>query len=121
MLESSPLRFVLYFLVGGAVVSLVSLLTGLGRPHLAAFVGLIPSTTLLTFMFTYWEGGAAGTVSYARGMLYFTPAWMLYVGAIILLLPRLGLLKTLAIGVAVFFAAALVTNVFLRSLGVRIQ
>lgn len=114
MAESGPLRFVLYFLVGGTLISMISLLSSLGKPQLAAFLGIIPSTTLLTFVFTYWESGSSGTISYARSMILFTPAWLLYVGCVILLLPKLGLYKTLAAGVAIFFAASLLTNFFLK-------
>jgi uncharacterized membrane protein (GlpM family) len=120
MLEAIPgLRFFLYFLVGGTVVTLISFLASIGKPQLAAFIGLIPSNTILTFIFTHREGGAKTTTEYARTMMWFTPAWLLYVATVMWLLPKQGLYRSLGAGLAVFFAASFLTSLLRQWMIVR--
>lgn len=104
------LRFILYFFLGGSIVSLVAYLSGTGRGLLAAFIATLPSTTILTFLLTYVEGGQQGLISYARGMMLFTPAWLAYVAVLLLTVKRLGIGWALALGLAAFLVLALLTR-----------
>src|SRR5207249_1940339 len=58
------MRYLLYFLIGGAVVSLTTWFVSLGRSWVAAFVSTFPALTVLTFILIYWNGGVAETVPY---------------------------------------------------------
>jgi hypothetical protein len=42
-------------------------------------------------------------------MAYLLPAWMLYIGAVIYLMPRLGLWPPLVIGIILYTAASYLT------------
>ena len=120
MLETGAgLKFLVYFLLGGTVVTTIAFLSTLGKPQLAAFVCLIPSNTLLTFMFSHWEGGENVAASYAKSLMSYTPAWLLYIGAVAWLLPRLGLYKTLGIGLVTYFVASFLTSTFLNWMNTR--
>jgi hypothetical protein len=72
-------RYVLYFLLGGSIVSFSTYLGSQGKSFLAAMAS--------TF---YASGGGATTVDYAKNLLWFVPPWTVYVVAMIMGIPRLG-------------------------------
>jgi hypothetical protein len=97
----------LYFVIGGLSVAISVYYGSRGQGLLAAFISLFPGVTVITFCSIYFSAGAAGVVSYARGMLILLPPWILYVVGIILLTPRLGLAPTLVASVAIYAGTAL--------------
>lgn len=97
----------LYFLLGGAVITLVTYFGSQGKGLLAAFVACFPSVTIVTLCTIYLNGGAGAAVSYFRGMLLLIPAWLLYTVAIVFLLPRLGLVPSLLVGVFLYATSSL--------------
>jgi uncharacterized membrane protein (GlpM family) len=99
----------LYFVVGGAIVVLVSHFGSQGRGLLAAFVAFIPSITVVTLCTIYFNGGASAATSYVKGMLLLLPAWSLYALLLFYLLPRLGLAPSLLISISVYLIAAFLT------------
>lgn len=99
----------LYFLLGGTIVAIVSYFGSQGKGLLAAFIANLPTITIITLCSIYLSSGASAGVSYFKGMLILLPAWLLYAIAIIFLLPRLGLVPSLAIALASYLAAAFVT------------
>lgn len=99
----------LYFLIGGTIVALVTYFGSSGKGLLAAFVAFFPSVTIVTLVSIYLTGGTNATVSYFRGMLLLLPAWTLYAFAMIFMLPRWGLVPSVFAGVFLYMAAALVT------------
>lgn len=105
----SQLTLALYFVIGGLVVALTTYFGSQAKGLIAAFVAFLPSVTLLTISTIYLHGGQQAASSYLRSMIVLTPAWVLYVIATLLLLPRLGLIPALAIGVAVYIGASLLT------------
>lgn len=83
-------KLIFYFLLGGLIVSLVTYLASLGKGLFSAFIATLPIITILTFVFTYLEGGKEVTLSYAKGLITFTPAWLSYVIFVILFYPNWG-------------------------------
>jgi hypothetical protein len=100
---------IVYFVIGGLVVSVVTYFGGQGKSQLAVFIAFLPCTTLITLCTIYFAGGTGAAVSYAKNMLVLLPAWVLYVVGVIFLLPRLGWVVSILVSVAAYLAAAFVT------------
>ncbi|MBI4287799.1 MAG: DUF3147 domain-containing protein [Chloroflexi bacterium] len=111
-------RLIIYFVLGGAIIASTTYFASVGRGFAAAFVYTVPSTTLLTFIFTYLEAGNAGIIGYAKALLYFLPAWVIYILTVLLTLERIGVVKSLALGLIVFLVLALVTRIVVRNWGI---
>ncbi len=98
-----------YFVLGGTIVTLVTYFGSQGKGLLAAFVALFPSITVVTLFTIYMSSGVSETTSYFRSMLLLLPAWLLYVIPVILLLPRLGPVPSVLIGMSLYVTVALIT------------
>jgi uncharacterized membrane protein (GlpM family) len=98
---------VLYFVIGGLTVVLTTYLGSRGQGLLAAFAGVFPGVTVITFCAIYFQSGTPAVASYARGMLILLPPWILYVLGVIFLVPRLGLAVGLPVSVALYVIPAL--------------
>jgi uncharacterized membrane protein (GlpM family) len=96
----------LYFVIGGAVVTLTTWFGSMGRSWLAAFVSTFPALTVITFILIYLNGGIIETVPYAKNLLYFVVPWVAYVGLFILTVDRLGFWIALICSVAAFVGVA---------------
>lgn len=101
-LAGSDLRLVLYFILGGSVTAITAYLAGLGRGTLSAFIATLPLLTVLSFLLIYVEGGEDTVQEYARGLLIFTPPWLAYVVTVMLATERLGIFKSLGLGILVY-------------------
>jgi uncharacterized membrane protein (GlpM family) len=101
-LAGSDLRFVLYFLLGGFITVLTAYLAGLGKGTLSAFIATLPLLTVLSFLLIYAEGGKDTVEEYAQGLLIFTPPGIAYVATVMLATERLGIFRSLGIGVLVY-------------------
>ena len=104
------MKYALYFIIGGTVVSLTTYLGSLGRSWLAAFITTFPALTGLTFVLMYLNTGVEPTVPYARNLLYFVIPWLAYVGFYIVTIDRLGFWLTLTIAVALFIGVSALTR-----------
>jgi len=99
----------LYFLLGGTLVTLVSYFGAQGRGILAAFIALLPTITVITLCTIYLGSGVDAATSYFKGLLILIPvSWLPYVIAVIYLLPRLGLVPALSIGISLYLAGGFV-------------
>jgi hypothetical protein len=107
------MKYALYFIIGGTVVSVSTWAGSLGRSWLAAFVSTFPALTVLTFILIYENGGVALTVPYAKNLFYFVVPWVAYVGFFILTVDRVGFWPALTGAVALFVGTAAVTKVIL--------
>ncbi len=96
------MKYALYFIIGGTVVSLTTYLGSLGRSWLAAFVTTFPALTGITFILMYLNVGVEPTVPYARNLLYFVVPWLAYVGFYLLTIDRLGFWLALTGAIALF-------------------
>jgi uncharacterized membrane protein (GlpM family) len=92
----------LYFIIGGLTVAITAYYGSRGQSLLAAFIGIFPGITVITFIAIYYSSGVAAVSSYARGMLILLPPWILYVLGVYFLTPRLGITLALIASVAVF-------------------
>jgi hypothetical protein len=84
------IKFAVYFLLGGAIVSLSTYLGSQGRSFLAAFASTFPAITGATFVLIYLNSGDDAIVGYARNLLWFVPPWIVYVVFMIAGVPRFG-------------------------------
>src|SRR3989442_7213021 len=100
------MKYALYFIIGGTVVSLTTYLGSLGRSWLAAFITTFPALTGLTLILMYLNVGVEPTVPYARNLLYFVVPWLAYVGFYLLTIDRLGFWLTLTGAIARFVTAS---------------
>ncbi len=100
------MKYALYFVIGGTVVSLTTYLGSLGRSWLAAFITTFPALTGLTFILMYLNVGVEPTVPYARNLLYFVVPWLAYVGFYLLTIDRLGFWLTLTGAITLFVAVS---------------
>jgi hypothetical protein len=101
-LASSDLRLVIYFLLGGTVTALTAYFASQGRGMLSAFVTTLPLLTILSFLLIYAEGGSKTVEDYAKNLVIFTPPWLCYVAIVLLGVNRIGIVKSLILGVLLF-------------------
>ncbi len=104
------MKYALYFIIGGTVVSLTTYLGSLGRSWLAAFVTTFPALTGITFILMYLNAGVAPTVPYARHLLYFVVPWLAYVGFYLLTIDRFGFWLALTGAIALFVGVSALTK-----------
>jgi len=83
-------KYLLYFLLGGTLVSVSTYFGSQGKSFLAAFASTFPAITGATFILIYLNGGSDAIVSYAKNLLWFVPPWMVYVVSMIAGVPRFG-------------------------------
>jgi uncharacterized membrane protein (GlpM family) len=101
-LAGSDLRLVIYFLLGGAVTVLTAYFASQGRGMLSAFITTLPLQTAFSFLLIYAEGGSKTVEEYAKSLLIFTPPWLCYVTIVLLGVNRIGIVKSLGLGVLLF-------------------
>jgi hypothetical protein len=104
----NPKLLLLYFLIGGVIVSSVTYFGSQSKSLIAAFIAFLPSISVITLCTIYFNGGTGEAVAYAKNMLILLPPWLLYAVGIVFLLPRVGLLGSLIISVSAYLGAALV-------------
>ncbi len=104
------LKYALYFIIGGTVVSVSTWAGSLGRSWLAAFVSTLPTLTVLTFIFINQSAGAAPTVPYAKNLLYFVLPWLAYVGFYLLTVEQFSFWVALVGSIVVFVGVAALTK-----------
>src|SRR5574341_690162 len=110
---SEFMKSVLYFLIGGSIVSLSSYVGAQGRGFLAAFASTFPAITGVTFVLIYLHAGHDPTLSYAKHLLWFVPPWLAYVGVIIVTLPRMGFWPAMIGGLAIYMGVVAVIKLVL--------
>jgi hypothetical protein len=99
-------KYILYFLLGGTVVSVSTYLGSQGKSFLAAFASTFPAITGATFILIYLNGGSESLVGYAKHLLWFVPPWMVYVTTMILGVPRIGFWPAMALSMTLYISAS---------------
>lgn len=100
------IKYFLYFLTGGVVVSIVTYLASQAKGLLAAFIANLPVITLITFLTIYFESGQKAVVSYAEGLIIMLFPWLAYIFSIIFLTKRIGFVPSLVIGISFYLLLA---------------
>ena len=111
---SDLVKYSVYFLLGGTIVSLSTYLGSQGRSFLAAFASTFPAITGATFILLYFNGGNDSIVGYAKNLLWFVPPWMVYVTAMIAGVPRFGFWPSMAISLILYVGCVGIVKVTLR-------
>ena len=107
-------KYVVYFLLGGTIVSVSTYLGSQGRSFLAAFASTFPAITGATFMLMYLNSGSDAIVAYAKNLLWFVPPWMIYVGAMIYGVPWIGFWPAMGISMTLYMTAVGLLRLALR-------
>lgn len=100
------LKYVLYFLIGGTIISVVTYFASHAKTMVAAFFATLPVMTLITFLTIYYEAGQKAVVPYAHGLIIMLFPWLAYIGAVIFLTPRVGVIPSLLIGIFLYLVLA---------------
>ncbi|MCP8312331.1 MAG: hypothetical protein L6M37_05210 [Candidatus Methylarchaceae archaeon HK02M1] len=98
----------LYFIIGGIVVSATVVIGSEGKGLLAAFIAFFPSITVVTFLMIYLESGLSATLSYVKGLILLTPVWILYLLVFFILMPKIGIYRAMMLGVALYIVSSLI-------------
>jgi hypothetical protein len=96
------IKYLLYFLFGGIIVSTVTYFASHAKGLLAAFFANLPVITLTTFLMIYFESGQKAVVAYAQGLIIMLFPWLAYIFAVILLTNRIGVISSLLIGLSLY-------------------
>jgi hypothetical protein len=96
------LKFILYFVIGGTVLTLITYYGSRDKGILAAFVALFPIVSLMSIITIYSESGSLPVLDYVYGLLILTPVWIIFLFCMAYLLPRQGLLVAIGISVAIY-------------------
>ncbi len=107
-------KYALYFLLGGTIVSVSTYLGSQGKSFLAAFASTFPVITGATFVLIYLNGGQESVVSYAKNLLWFVPPWIVYVTAMITGVPRLGFWPSVAASLMLYMGCVGAVRLWLR-------
>ncbi len=107
-------KYAVYFLLGGTIVSVSTYLGSQGKSFLAAFASTFPAITGATFVLMYLNGGSDAIVGYARNLLWFVPPWIVYVTVMIAGVPRLGFWPTMAGSLVLYMACIGLVRLWLR-------
>ncbi|HXV67703.1 MAG TPA: DUF3147 domain-containing protein [Nitrospira sp.] len=107
-------KYAVYFLLGGAIVSLSTYLGSQGKSFLAAFASTFPAITGATFVLMYLNGGSDAIVGYARNLLWFVPPWIVYVLSMIAGVPRIGFWPAMAGSLVLYVSCVGVVKLWLR-------
>jgi hypothetical protein len=111
---SELMKSVLYFVLGGLMVSVSTYLGTMGRGFLAAFVSTFPAITGVTIVLIYLNAGNEHAYTYAKHLLWLVPAWIAYVGFLILTLNRLGFWAAMAGALALYMAIVALIKLAIR-------
>jgi len=96
------LKFILYFIIGGSILTLITYFGSKDKGILAAFIALFPMVTIMSIVTIYSEAGSLPVLDYVKGLLILTPVWIIFLICIAYLLPKQGLLVAIGIGIAIY-------------------
>lgn len=100
------LKYLIYFILGGLIVTLATYFGSEKKGLLAAFFAMFPFVTAFTIFTIYSAAGNEAVTYYVRGLLLLTPAWILYLIFILYLLPKYNFWVSLAVGVTIYMIIA---------------
>ena len=104
----------LYFLIGGTIVSVSTYVGAQGRGFLAAFVSTFPAITGVTILLIYLNGGTVPAFIYAKHLLWFVLPWLIYVGCLIVAIPRVSFWLAFSGALSLYMAAVALVKLAIR-------
>ncbi len=107
-------KYVLYFILGGTLVSVSTYLGSHGKGFLAALASTLPVIGGVTFILIYFNAGGSPTISFAKNMIWLSPPWFVYVGTMIALVPKLGFWPAYGLALVLYAAGVGVTRLFIH-------
>jgi hypothetical protein len=107
-------KYTVYFLSGGTIVSLSTYLGSQGKSFWAAFTSTFPAITGATFVLMYLNGGNDTIVDYAKNLLWFVPPWIIYVLSMITGIPRFGFWPAMICSLVFYTGCVGLVKLFLR-------
>lgn len=107
-------KYMLYFVLGGSLVSISTYWGAHGKGFLAAFASTVPVISGVTFILIYLNAGTVSTVSFAKHLIWLSPAWFVYVIIMMVGTPRLGFWMAFPISLALYFVSIWLLNLILR-------
>ncbi len=90
------------FLIGGGVIAGTTWIAEAFDPKLGGIIATIPSATIVSLLIVGSAVGENAAVDFAKGIVIGNIPWFAYIFAVILLTQRIGLTKSLAIGLFVW-------------------
>jgi len=83
-------QYILYFLLGGTIVSMVAYLANHGNQVLTILMGNLPVLFMMNIFLAYRVGGTTGSMIYAKGMLAVMPFFIVFILITLLILPHIN-------------------------------
>lgn len=111
---SEWVRYGMYFILGGTLVSVSTYLGSHGRGFMAALASTLPVISGVTFILIFVNAGSAPTVSFAKHMIWLSPPWFIYVGTMIAFVPKLGFWPAYGLAILLYLAGVGLTRLFLN-------
>ena len=96
-------KYILYFILGGSLVSVSTYWGAHGKGFLAAFASTLPVISSVTFVLIYLNAGTDSTVSFAKHLIWLSPAWFVYVIIVMTGAPKFGFWAAFPVAVALYF------------------
>jgi uncharacterized membrane protein (GlpM family) len=91
------------FAIGGAVIAGTTWIAEAFDPKLGGIIATIPSATIVSLLIVGSAVGEKAAIDFAKGIVVGNIPWFAYIFAVILLAQRIGLVKSLAVGLLIWF------------------
>ncbi len=104
------------FLIGGAVVAGTTKIAELFDPKLGGIIANIPSATIVSLLILSSTVGDIAAVNFAKGLVIGNIPWFAYIFSVILLTQRIGIAKSLAVGIMIWLLLVPLTFRFTQSI-----
>lgn len=109
------IKYLLYFLVGGFIITSTALLAEIGHPFLGGILLVLPNLSLVAFYFINKVVGDSAVIIAVKasllGTIFIWPAYML---SLIFLIPKIGVNRSLVIGFFISLFLAILFVLFFR-------
>ncbi len=107
-------KYVLYFFIGGTLVSVSTYLGSHGKGFVAALASTLPVISGVTFILIYLNAGNSPTVSFAKNLIWLSPPWFIYVCTMIFGVPKFGFWPAYGLAIGLYLAGIGITRLFLQ-------
>ena len=103
------IKYLLYFLISGSIITGAALLAEIGHPFIGGILMVLPNLSLVGFYFINKATGLAPVMITLKSSLLGTIiVWPIYMGTLLYFIPKVGVNKSLVLGVVVSLVMAVV-------------